>query len=140
MLISEIIELTQEQTIAQIAKERLSISEKTARAALKRAGCYTIVGKPGWIFDDTENPENFHKSIYYFADQVKKEQSGILKDAANLPTYEQTDAPAYRKRHSFDLDVRLMKQLKLRSVQQDKPLYLVVEEAVRDYLQKDDAE
>ncbi|EIM05340.1 hypothetical protein A1A1_16790, partial [Planococcus antarcticus DSM 14505] len=48
--------------------------------------------------------------------------------------------PVPRKRHSFDLDVRLVKQLKLKSVQDDKPLYETVEEAIRLYLLKDNDE
>ena len=39
-----------------------------------------------------------------------------------------------RKRHSFDLDVRLVKELKFHCVREDKTLYEVVEAAIRDYL------
>lgn len=138
MKISEIVELSKEKTVADIAKDHLSIGEKTARAALKRAGCHSTVGKAGWIFDDTEHPENLDKTIYYFADLVKQEEASTLKDMANLPTFERPDGQSYRKRHSFDLDVRLVKELKLRAVQQDRQLYLLVEDAIRDYLNKDD--
>lgn len=139
MKISEILEMTQQKTIAEIAKESLDISEKTARQALKRAGCYSIVGKNGWYFDESENPENLDESIYYFADQVKKERNSILKDAANVQTYKGTgngiEIP--RKRHSFDLDVRLVKELKLKCVRDDITLYEAVEDAIRAYLKEE---
>lgn len=138
MKISEILELTKEKPIAEVAKESLEISEKTARKALKRAGAYSLVGKNGWFFDESENPENLEKSIYYFADQVKQEESEIYKEAANVPTYQGTEDHVLRKRHSFDLDVSLMKKCKIKSVQEDRPLYTLVEDALRAYLKEDE--
>lgn len=136
MNVSEVIELTNTMTIAEIARDHLTIGEKPARLALKKAGCYSIVGKQGWFFDESENPDNLHESIYFFADRVKQEQDGLLKAAANLDSKEVwssvEDIP--RKRHSFDLDVRLVKQLKIHCVKQDKKLYEAVETAIRDYL------
>lgn len=137
MKISELLELTQHKTIAEIAKESLEISEKTARQALKRAGCYSIVGKNGWYFDESENPKNLDESIYYFAAQVKQEQNVLLKDAANVQTYTGNKALVLRKRHSFDLDVRLVKELKLKSVREDITMYEAVENAIRLYLNED---
>lgn len=140
MKIREILELTQQKPIAEIAKESLEISEKTARKALNRAGAYSIVGKAGWFFDDTENPENLEKSIYEFADQIKAEEKEIHKQAANVQTYEGTGIQVARKRHSFDLDVNLMKKLKLKCVQEDITLYEAVEKAIRLYLNEDSSE
>lgn len=140
MKIREILELSQRKPIAEIAKDHLTIGEKPARAALNRAGCYTIVGQAGWIFDDTENPENLDKSIYEFADLVKQERTDILKQAANVQTYEGTGPMVLRKRHSFDLDVNLMKKLKLKCVQEDITLYEAVENAIRLYLNEDSSE
>ncbi|WP_391123503.1 hypothetical protein [Psychrobacillus sp. L3] len=141
MEIREILELTKTKPIAEIAKEYLTIGEKPARAALKRAGCYTIVGQPGWIFDDTENPSNLDRSIYEIADEVKSEKKTILKDRANLDSnqlkYTLENAHIYRKRHSFDLDVALVKELKLHCVKQDKTLYEAVETAIQNYLTND---
>lgn len=138
MKISKIIELTQTKTVAEVAKEYLTIGEKPARQALKQAGCYSVAGKPGWFFDESENPENFHQSIYYFADQVRKQQEGILKAAANLDSNVAWDDESFtpRKRHSFDLEVRLVKELKIHCVKQDKTLYEAVEEAIRAYLER----
>lgn len=47
------------------------------------------------------------------------------------------EGSVYRKRHSFDLDVALVKELKVQCVQKDVPLYKAVEDAIRDYMQKD---
>lgn len=137
--IIEILELSKEKTIAEIAKDHLEIGEKVARQALKQAGCYAVVGQPGWFFDETENEENLQESIYVFADQVKRQQEGIVKAAANLGINEDTNGDPFviRKRHSFDLDVRLVKQLKLHSVKNDITLYEAVETAIRDYLNRD---
>lgn len=133
MKISEIIDLTQTMTVAEIAKEHLSIGEKPARKALKLAGCYSVVGRAGWFFDESENPDNLNKSIYYFADQLKQEEEGMLRAAANLGTFEET-VFIPRKRHSFDLDVRIVKELKIHCVKKDITLYEAVEDAIRAYL------
>lgn len=137
MKIKEVIELTKQQPLAEVAKQYLSIGEKPARKAMHRAGCYTIVGQPGWIFDDSENPINLERSIYEFAEEAKEIQKQELRHAANLETNQETEFIP-RKRHSFDLDVRLVKELKLYCVKEDKTLYEVVEEAIREYLQRND--
>jgi len=142
--ISEILELTKTKPIAEIAKEHLTIGEKPTRAALKRAGCYSIVGQPGWFLDETENESNLERSIYEIADELKEERNVILKERANLGSNKVTSVlkstavfdtdPVYRKRHSFDLDVALVKELKLHCVKSDITLYEAVEDAIRNYL------
>ena len=144
MKISEILELTKTKPVAEIAKEYLTIGEKPTRAALKRAGCYSIVGQPGWFLDETENEANLERSIYEIADEIKKEKATILKEKANVGSNKLTSVPksttvydtdlVYRKRHSFDLDVALVKELKLHCVQNDITLYEAVEDAIRTYL------
>lgn len=136
MNIKDILEKTQTKTIAEIAKDDLTIGEKITRQALKESGCYTIVGKPGWHFNTNFPASNLGTSIYDFADQVRQREKEELRHAANVQTYESTLVP--RKRHSFDLDVRLMKDLKIRCVQSDITLYEAVEDAIRDYLNKGD--
>jgi len=137
--IIEVLNLTKEIPIAEIAKHHLEISEKVARQALKQAGCYSIVGKSGWFFDGIENDENLEQSIYVFANQVKRQQEGVIKAAANLGTNEDSnDMPSIiRKRHSFDLDVRLVRSLKVECVKNDITLYEAVEDAIRAYLERD---
>ncbi|MGE6403342.1 hypothetical protein [Bacillus cereus] len=69
MKIGEIIELTKTERLSKIAKERLSISEKPTRDALKLAGCYAISGKKGWFFDGDESV--LEQSIYEFVPAKK---------------------------------------------------------------------
>lgn len=150
MKISEILELTKTKPVAEIAKEYLIIGEKPTRAALKRAGCYTIVGQSGWYLDESENIENLDRSIYEIADELKAERESILKDRANLGSNKHTKIlkskadydtdPVYRKRHSFDLDVALVKELKLHCVKGDITLYEAVEDAIRTYLNEHERE
>ncbi|MGG4041453.1 hypothetical protein [Bacillus smithii] len=98
MKIGELLELTQVEPLAKIAKERLTIGEKSARQALKAAGCYSISGKRGWYCDDSNVLE---KSIYDFApprkierktineiDKARQEVSATIEKAAavNNPT------------------------------------------------------
>lgn len=136
MLVKEILELTKIKPIAEIAKESLDIGEKQARLALKQAGCYSVVGQPGWYLDESENPSNLDESIYHFSEQVKHQREGVLRAAANLGLNKDSGDGSFvlRKRHSFDLDVRLVKEMKLHAIKSDKTMYEVVEEAIRNYL------
>jgi hypothetical protein len=66
MKIKEILELTQTENVATIAKNRLTISEKPLRAILKEIGCTNQAGKKGWIYTG-DTPEILENSIYEFA-------------------------------------------------------------------------
>lgn len=66
MKIKEILELTQLENVATIAKNHLTIGEKKLRDALKTIGCTNQAGKKGWTYTG-ENPEILEKSIYEFA-------------------------------------------------------------------------
>lgn len=137
MKVSEILELTKTMPISEIAKTHLNIGEKPARAALKYAGAYTIVGQSGWFLDKDVEPSILDRSIYELSDEVKEERARELKLAANLGSNlrdEEEQPSIHRKRHSFDLDVALVKTLKLHCVKQDKKLYEAVETAIRNYL------
>lgn len=138
MLVKELLILTENKPIAEIAKESLEISEKTARKALKMAGCYSIVGQRGWHIDSDAEQSNLEKSIYYFADLVKKEEAAYFLEKANVQTFQKSNLDIPRKRHSFDLDVRLIKELKVKCVQNDVTLYEAVEDAIRLYLEKNE--
>lgn len=142
MIIKDILDLTQTKTIAEIAKESLNIGEKPAREAMREAGCYSIVGKPGWFFEEDADPENLEESIYVFADQVKMQKEATLKAITNQGSNEGWSESQMipRKRHSFDLDVRLVKQLKVHCVKRDKTLYEVVEKAIQEYLERENNE
>lgn len=134
MNVRELIALTYEQPLAVIAREKLAIGERTARAALKEANCGTIVGQPGWRYNG-EDPSELDRSIYDYADQVRQRENEKRRHAANVTSND--GLGTVRKRHSFDLDVQLVKDLKLKSVEDDIHLYLAVEEAIRNYLKGD---
>ncbi|BCC56169.1 hypothetical protein [Bacillus cereus] len=130
----------------KIAKEHLTIGEKPAREALKKAGCYATSGKKGWFFDG--DAEILEKSIYDFATvkatanpRTKKQISTKTKDVNNKGDEEPmngttNDVKNKRKRASFDIDVDLLKQLKVKAVLEEKNLYDLVEQAIKDFLNK----
>jgi len=82
MKIGEIIDLTKTERLSKIAKERLSISEKPTRDALKMAGCYAISGKKGWFFDGDESV--LEQSIYDYtpAKKVIRKPKAINQNAS----------------------------------------------------------
>jgi hypothetical protein len=159
MKIGEIIELTKTKRLSEIAKESLEIGEKKAIEGLKKAGCYNISGKRGWHFDGDESV--LEQSIYDFVaptkgkakanvstneptlqpsnvvkaiEEVKKgtDEVATTKEQTNVRTLERKNV--IRKRSSFDIDVELMKELKIQAVIHDKNIYEIVETAIRKEL------
>lgn len=159
MNIKEILELTKTKRLSEIAKESLEIGEKKAVEGLKKAGCYNISGKRGWHFDGDESV--LEQSIYDFVaptkgnakanvptneptlqpsnvgkaiDEIKKgkQEVATTKEETNVRTLERKSV--IRKRSSFDIDVELMKELKIHAVIQDKNIYEIVETAIRKEL------
>lgn len=134
MKIREILSLTQEKRLSEIAKEHLNIGEKPTREALKRAGCYSISGKKGWFFDGNE--EILDKEIYEFA-TVKDKANARTKDVKRESREEvKNEEMNKRKRASFDLDADLLKQLKIKAVVEEKNIYELVEQAIKEFLEK----
>lgn len=185
MKIGEIMELTQTDSLANIAKERLEFGKKKATEAMQKAGCYTINGMRGWYFDG--DPSVLEQSIYDFAssnrrkpkpspnvstNEVKNvrtkepitntnhgsvnrferakeeieqanEQAAPTKERTIEPTMERTNKQTkegttttnvVRKRSSFDIDVELMKDLKIQAIIHEKNVYEIVESAIRKEL------
>jgi len=138
MIIKELLERTQKERLADIAKNHLTIGEKPARNALKAAGCYSISGKRGWYYEG--NPATLEKSIYDFTHGERKHKPTNeptlipSKEITHTSTIEQTIIQ--RKRASFDIDAVLLKRLKLHCVENDLNLYEVAEAAMRDYLER----
>ncbi|MGZ9644678.1 hypothetical protein ACXX4E_27595 [Bacillus cereus] len=156
MKIKEILELTKTTRVSEIAKNNLDIGEKKAVEGLKKAGCYNISGKRGWHFDGDESI--LEQSIYDFVAPTKgkakanvstkeptlqpsnvvtaieeikkgKQEVATTKAQTNVRTLEQKSV--IRKRSSFDIDVELMKELKIQAVIHDKNIYEIVETAIR---------
>jgi hypothetical protein len=63
-----------------------------------------------------------------------KERNAPTKERTNVRTNERTNV--VRKRSSFDLDVDLLKELKIQAVMHDKNVYEMVENAIRKYLEE----
>ncbi|WP_240522363.1 hypothetical protein [Bacillus toyonensis] len=159
MKIKDILELTKTKRLSEIAKESLDIGEKKAVEGLKKAGCYNISGKRGWHFDGDESV--LEQSIYDFVaptkgkakanvptneptlqpsnvaiaiEEIKKGKQEVAptKEETNVRTLERKSV--IRKRSSFDIDVELMKELKIQAVIHDKNIYEIVETAIRNEL------
>lgn len=87
----------------------------------------------------SSEPNNSKESAKVEIAQTKKQVAPTIenfntnvKDNTNIGTNINTNVS--RKRASFDLDVELIKQLKVQAVLQDKNLYEMVEIAIREYL------
>lgn len=75
--------------------------------------------------------ERFRHSVESTKKQVastKEQMNGVMSEPKNEPT------AIIRKRSSFDIDVELMKQLKIQAILDDRNVYEIVETAIRKYL------
>jgi len=161
MKIKEIVELTQTMKLAEISKKYLEVGEKKASAGLKEAGCTYTSGRSGWYLAEGTDESVLEQSIYDFVAPTKgkakanvstkeptlqpsnvgkaveeikkgKEEVATTKEETNVRTLERKSV--VRKRSSFDIDVELMKELKIQAVIQDKNIYEIVETAIRKEL------
>lgn len=161
MKIKEILELTKTNKVAEIAKEFLDVGEKKAVEGLKKAGCTFTSGRSGWYLDEGTDESVLEKSLYDFVAPTKgkakanvstkeptlqpsnvvkaveeikkgKEEVATTKEQTNVRTLEPKSV--IRKRSSFDIDVELMKELKIQAVIHDKNIYEIVETAIRKEL------
>ncbi|HDR4617626.1 TPA: hypothetical protein QCQ90_005299 [Bacillus cereus] len=161
MKIKDILELTKTRKVAEIAKEFLEVGEKKAVEGLKKAGCTFTSGKPGWYLAEGMNESVLEQSLYDFVAPTKgkakanvstkeptlqpsnvvkaveeikkgKEEVATTKEQTNVRTLEPKSV--IRKRSSFDIDVELMKELKIQAVIHDKNIYEIVETAIRKEL------
>ncbi|WP_232454583.1 hypothetical protein [Domibacillus aminovorans] len=82
MKIGEILELTQTtMSLAEIARDQLTIGKLPATKALKVAGCYSINGKKGWYYEGDKWV--LEQSIYDFVAPSKQKASSINYIASN---------------------------------------------------------
>lgn len=146
MKIGEILELTKTMKLSEIAKQYLEVGEKKATEGMKNAGCYSINGKRGWFYDG--DPAVLEQSIYDYttvtfftkpkANKSNKSNKTTKPATTEIPAKERDNekpkSTAIRKRMSFDLDTELMKELKIQGIRDDVPLYVMVEKAIRQYL------
>ncbi|GAB6484822.1 MULTISPECIES: hypothetical protein [Bacillus cereus group] len=161
MKIKDILELTQTKKVAEIAKEFLEVGEKKAVEGLKKAGCYNTSGKRGWYLAEGTDESILEQSLYDFVAPTKgkakanvstneptlqpsnvvkaieeikkgKQEVATTKEQTNVRTLEPKSV--VRKRSSFDIDVELMKELKIQAVIHDRNIYEIVETAIRKEL------
>lgn len=161
MKIKDILELTKTNKVAEIAKEFLDVGEKKAVEGLKKAGCTFTSGRSGWYLAEGTNESVLEKSLYDFVAPTKgkakanvstneptlqpsnvvkaieeikkgKQEVATTKEQTNVRTLEAKSV--VRKRSSFDIDVELMKELKIQAVIHDRNIYEIVETAIRKEL------
>ena len=136
-------ELKRGKSLADIAKE-LEIGKEKLSKALKEAN-YSFSRKDGWVFNGTDS-EPLNKAYTEFISQSRSVKSTNVP--TNVDTNEPTNEPiketrkertkettkVVRKRSSFDIDVALLKDLKIQAVIHDKKVYEIVENAIRKEL------
>ncbi|MCD1163410.1 hypothetical protein [Peribacillus frigoritolerans] len=158
MKIGKILELIKTDTPANIAKRAdVHLSEESLRKALNKAGYeYRNSGKKGWYFVGEGDEETVQEQLIYDFATAGKVSTNVNKEPINdtnqrsnvgiksgkeqvkqaneqsAPTIERTNV--IRKRSSFDMDVELMKELKIQAIIHDRTVYELVESAVRHYL------
>jgi len=164
MLIKDILEKSYETKMDDIAKE-LPVGEKRVRDILKAIDCKPNgVGKKGWSYigaDPSVLDKDFtdfipHTAVKTQKERKKKTSNNEIKEPLKPvkndimiseqpikteiiePSKNEINQPSNvtRKRTSFDLDTNLLKQLKLRAVMEERNLYELVEEAIKEYLKK----
>lgn len=139
LTIGEIIEaLGQGKALADIGKE-LAVGKEKLSKALKNAG-YLFNRGTGWTYTG-KNPEPLNKD---YTDFISLRKSVKKSTTTNVPTKELTNLGSkvgssertnvVRKRSSFDIDIELMKDLKIQAVIHDKNVYEIVENAIRKEL------
>ncbi|MEK4013835.1 hypothetical protein [Peribacillus sp. FSL M8-0224] len=158
MKIGKILELIKTDTSANIAKRAdVHLSEESLRKALNKAGYeYRNSGKKGWYFVGEGDEKTVQEQLIYDFATAGKVSTNVNKEPINdtnqrsnvgiksgkeqvkqaneqsAPTIERTNV--IRKRSSFDMDVELMKELKIQAIIHDRTVYELVESAVRHYL------
>lgn len=140
LTIGEILEaLGQGKALADIGKE-LTVGKEKISKALKNAG-YLFNRGTGWTYAGAD-PEPLNKD---YTDFISSRKSVKKPMTSNVPTKELTNVGSkdglnkrnnnvVRKRSSFDIDIELMKDLKIQAVIHDKNVYEIVENAIRKEL------
>lgn len=137
MQVGELLKLTEEMRLSEIAKHKLQIGERKAREALKAAGCSHRPGKRGWQYEGKDKTI-LTKEIYEFVERPKArtfkgkiKTSNIQKNKAVF-----NDKNITRKRTSFDMDPKIKRALKVYAARSDKFEYEIVEGAIMEYIKK----
>jgi hypothetical protein len=114
----------------------------TIQRWMNRAGYYTNDAKE-WFYTESADQRKIKKPTNKPKSQPTNKQP--KKEPTLQPTKEQMNVLSVqtkevigtiRKRTSFDLDTQLVKQLKIKAVMDDRNVYEIVEQAIREYLNK----
>jgi hypothetical protein len=130
--VKEVLELTKEMSIAAIAKQ-FGVGKEKISKTLKELGAEPPKSRnmgEGWYYKQVEALES--KMVTYLERKSVTRNNERSKEPTNEQTKEVTNV--IRKRASFDIDVALLKELKIHAIQRDKNVYEVVEQAIRQYL------
>lgn len=139
LTIEEILEsLKQGKALANIAKE-LTVGKEKLSEALKNAG-YLFNRGTGWTYAgaDSEPLNKDYTDFITLRKSVKKPKSTnvttkeLINVGSKVDSNKRTNV--VRKRSSFDIDIELMKDLKIQAVVHDKNVYEIVENAIRKEL------
>lgn len=148
MKIKEVLQLTKEQPLADIAKEHLTIGKLKATEALKAAGAYSKNGVRGWFFDGDES--NLEKSIYDFV-EVKKQPSQPKPKTNNISglpevnkSNKQTKQPENKqveqmetsatKKVTYEIEEQLHDELRIRSIREKRTVSAIVNDIIKQAL------
>jgi hypothetical protein len=101
-----------------------AMSENTLSRRLKSHGY--VYNQTTKKYDFTSPTTNERKNV-----RTKKQRSNRTEEPRNEPTM------LIRKRASFDIDIKLMKELKIYAIQRDKNVYEIVENAIRKEIRGD---
>ncbi|WP_096203144.1 hypothetical protein [Bacillus sp. FJAT-45350] len=88
--------------------------------------------------DDIKNRKRQQKQVspsHALSEPINEENNVVRKEERNMTTKEETKVE--RKRVSFDIRTDLHKELKMQSLIQEKNIYILIEEALEEYLKKD---
>ena len=111
--------------------------------AVERVNSGESLASVGALFEPVLKRDAMRRRIEA-AGYIKVNKQWIVDTQKNETTNERTSVPikersnVIRKRASFDIDVDLLKELKLYSVKEEKNAYVVVEDAIKQYLRDKD--
>ncbi len=130
MKIKELLELSQHESLEDVAKNHLTIGVKRARIALKAAGCYNKIGVKGWHYDG--DPATLERSIYDFvmaptrkspSNNVKASNSKIKSNSNNDSDEDSNNASnnASNNVSNNDIDMKVQIKALITGKQDSKP-------------------
>lgn len=152
MKVKDVLELIlQDGKNTKTIAEMVGVNYKYVRMALRNAGCEPIKnGAKGWHYTG-QDAGILEKDIRDFVESKERtKKKNEPKESKNVRSNDVTDktkeeiiivqreetSEVKRKRSSFDVEVDLLKELKILAIIEEKNVYEIVNDAIRDYLSK----